>query len=378
MADEQTTAPSAGEASDIVVRKAEGTGPISVMDAAKSLTQAWRNEQNPPPPAPPNSQPERAEPATAADQSADEADANPDEGHGETQEPEAAAKQPPIEPPVSWVTEEKERWQSIPRETQDYIAKREMARESLLTKSQKEAAEQLKGLTARERAMEQARLQFEQATQVAMQGLQAQLLGEFSDLINPATGMPDGEKTKKLAAEDWARYLRWDAHLKDLNDKVMAVREAEQRQAQEHTERFAKFAQEQDKLFVERNPEFADADKAAKMQAAAVSTLKDIGFTEDEIGKLWNGQLMLSLRDGRLQSLVADSVRYRNAHEAAKKAAAKPLPPVQRPGVAQPGNPSREAQIKSLQRQLSNATGMSAIRLAAQLRTLQNQASARR
>ena len=275
-------APVGGES--VPAHVAGGDGAISVRDAARSLSD-WRNKLNAstsapaiekstsqPPRAAPVSQPAAPDEAPAADQSADEADANPDEGHGETPEVEAQAE--PIDPPVSWTTAEKERWQSIPRETQEYIAKRETERERLLTKSRTEAAEQLKGLTAREQAMEQARLQFEQATQAALQGLQQQLQGEFSDIQT----MDD---VKKLANEDWARYLRWDAHQKDIAAKMTTVREAQERQAQQARTAFANaLLQEQDKKFIEQAPDFADKEKAAALQRDAIKTLKSVGFTE--------------------------------------------------------------------------------------------------
>jgi hypothetical protein len=362
----------------IPAHKAGGTGELSLAEAARSLAD-WRNKQAAASEGTNNKsqQQERAPAAPAAEQqSAVEADAAPPkpEAPGDTEEaePTEPEDQSPIDPPRSWTKEAKERWQSLPRDTQTYLAEREQERDREVRRSQNEAADQLKGLQAREQAMEQARLQFEQATQYALQGLQQQLAGEFGDIKT----MDD---VKKLAAEDWPRYLRWDAHQKDIAAKMATVREAQQRQVQEHSDRFARFAQEQDKLFIERNPEFADPEKAAKMQTAAVTALRDVGFSEEELGQLWNGQLMLSLRDGRMQSLIADGVRYRQGQTAAKKVAAnKTLPPVQRPGVAQSGHADTDDKIKSLQRQLDRATGMNAIRLATELQQLQREAASRR
>ena len=267
---------------------------------------------------------------------------------------------------VSWTTAEKERWQSIPRETQEYIAQRETERERLLTKSQQEAAEQLKGLTAREQAMEQARLQFESATQAALQSLQSTLQGEFADIQT----MDD---VKRLANEDWARYLRWDAHQKDIAAKMATVKEAQERQANEAQTKFAKFADEQDKAFIARVPEFANKDRAAELQGAAIKTLKNIGFSDDELGKHWNKQETLSLRDARMQELIHKAARWDEAQEAKKTVTAKKdLPPVQRPGVARQGD-SKLAQIQTIQKQLNNATGMAALRLATQLTKLQRE-----
>jgi hypothetical protein len=343
-----------------------GDKPLSVRDATNALTD-WRNKLNAKAAEPLVSQPEAAAEAPAAEESADEADANPDAGHGET--PEVEAQQEPIDPPVSWTTAEKERWQSIPRETQEYIAQRETERERLLTKSRTEAAEQLKGLTAREQAMEQARLQFEAATQAALQGLQQQLQGEFADIKT----MDD---VKKLANDDWARYLRWDAHQKDIAAKMAAVNEAQQRQAQEAQSSFAKFAEEQDKRFVERVPEFADEEKAAPLKSAAIKTLKNVGFPDDELAKNWNGQEKLSLRDARMQELIHKAARWDQAQEAKKLVAKKPLPPVQRPGV-DPGKPDPRASIRQQEIATENSKGMASIENAVQLQRMRRDAANR-
>ena len=343
-----------------------GTGPLSPRDAARSLTDA-RAKANAAPP--PDKQPERAPPATAAEESAPEADAaRRDDGPGEdVQEADPAEQeQPSIEPPERWTHEAKAHWQTIPRETQDYIVQRELERDRLLLQSKNQADEQLKGLTAREQAMEQARLQFESATQAALQSLQSTLQGEFADIQT----MDD---VKRLANEDWARYLRWDAHQKDIAAKMATVKEAQDRQANEAQTKFAKFADEQDKAFVARVPEYANKDKAAEYQNAAMKTLRNVGFSDDELPKHWNKQESLSLRDARMQELIHKAARWDEAQEAKKTVAAKKdLPPVQRPGVARQGD-SKLAQIQTIQKQLNNATGMAALRLATQLTKLQRE-----
>jgi hypothetical protein len=51
---------------------------------------------------------------------------------------------PPIDPPRSWTKAEKERFQSLPRETQEYLHTREQEREREFRRGQNEAAEQRK------------------------------------------------------------------------------------------------------------------------------------------------------------------------------------------------------------------------------------------
>ena len=102
---------------------------------------------------------------------------------GETESADPAANEPPsIEPPRSWTKEAKERWASLPRETQEYLAEREQERDREFRRSQNEAADKLKGLTAKEQAVEQARQQYEAALPLLFQTLQHQQAGEFADI----------------------------------------------------------------------------------------------------------------------------------------------------------------------------------------------------
>ena len=342
-----------------------GTGPLSPRDAARSLTDA-RAKANAAPP--PDKQPERAPPATAAEESAPEADAaRRDDGPGEdVQEVDPAEQEPSIEPPERWTHEAKEHWQSIPHATQEYITKRERERDALLLQSKNQADEQLKGLTAREQAMEQARLQFENLNQAMLQEYQMILQGDFADIKT----MDD---VSRLADEDWARYNKWQVHQQRIALKKAQAEDGLQRQAQEAQAKFAKFAEEQDKAFIAEVPEFADKEKAAELQSAAMKTLRNIGFTEDELTKHWNSMSSLSLREKKVQVLVQKATRWDMAQEAKKTVTAKKdLPPVQRPGVARQGD-SKLAQIQTIQKQLNNATGMAALRLATQLTKLQRE-----
>lgn len=377
--DEDLAGSDAGSAPDLIKHTPGGSGALSVADAARAYAD-WRAKQaagaN-------NSQRERerseppeggsAEPPPAAEQSAEEADATSPgtEPNRDDEQPDLDDKHPLIEPPASWTDEPRQHWNKLDPATQAYLVEYDKKTSAAVSRAQHESAEQLKGLQAREQAMEQARLQFEQLSAAALQDLQRQLAGEFADIRTM-------EDVEKLATNDWARYLRWDVFQKNLAAKMAVQRDAQMRQQQEQRDQFSRFALEADKKFIERNPEFADPEKAGKIQAVAIAALRDVGFSEEELQRHWNGQDVLSMRDPRVQSMFADAARYRLAQEAVKKVSAKPLPPVQRPGVSHDGTPDRDAQIKSLQRQLDRATGVSAIRLATQLTQLQREAQARR
>lgn len=344
------------------------TAPVNASEAARQLAQ-WRvqKKQN-------EAKETQAAPAEAA------AETNPAEGQDSdppaeapaeaTEAPDPAEELPPIEAPRSWTKDEKERFQSLPRETQEYIAQREQEREREIRRSQNEAAEERKATKAERDKVEQARQQYETALPVVLQTLQQTLAGEFSDIKT----LQDAEK---LAADDWPKYLRWRAHQDKVAGFVNEIRANEERRAQEDAAKFSDFAKEQDKLFIERVPEFADKDKAAKLQKLAADYLVEVGFSDGELPNYWHGQDKLSLRDARMQEIIADAARYRAAKATAAKPAPKPVPPVQRPGVAKDHGAAKVAQIEAAAQKLSTARGNSALAAATELLRAQRTAAKR-
>jgi len=251
----------------------------------------------------------------------------------------------PIEPPRSWTKEDKELFASLPRATQDRLAERERSRESDFLRRQNEAAEKLKGLTAKEQAVEQARQHYEAALPQLLQTLQQQQAGEFADIKSMAD-------VERLAREDWPRYLLWDLQQKKIADVTQQLLATQHRQVQERLAQFTEFAKRQDDLFKEKVPDMADEAKAAELQRQALAVLGDLGFDEAELVPLWNGQKELSLRDHRLQLLIRDATLWREAQAKAKAAAVKPVPPVQRPGAATARQGTDEARVQHLTQRL--------------------------
>ena len=157
----------------------------------------------------------------------------------------------PIEPPRSWTKEDKELFASLPRATQERLAERERSRESDFLRRQNEAAEKLKGLTAKEQAVEQARQTYEAALPQLLQTLQQQQAGEFADIKSMAD-------VERLAREDWPRYLLWDLQQKKIADVTQQLLATQHRQVQERLAQFTEFAKRQDDLFKEKVPDMAD------------------------------------------------------------------------------------------------------------------------
>jgi len=279
----------------------------------------------------------------------DEGNAAPDhdQAPGESEGDDAEAeKLPPVERPRSWAKEEQAEWDDLPRSLQEKIAAREDAREKALRKGQNDAAEKLKGLTAREQAAEQARQAYEGQARQALNVLMREQLARFPDIKTMADVV-------KLSETDPLRFIQWQAHQQDLQVQAAAVKEADDRGEKQKAEAWNSFRAKENATVLEHIPELGDAEKAPKIMQRAVAHLQSLGFTAEELGAFDKGE-KLSLFDHRLQRLIFDGMRYQDVQKAAKSAAKKPVPPVQRPGVKAAGNGASE-RVQSLNSKLNSS-----------------------
>jgi hypothetical protein len=376
-----------GAPTDIVQVPPPAGEAISTRDAARSLA-SFRLKQRAGESASPQDDRRPAAAAAAAppaDQSADaaatpdssapaqaEADAAPPtetEATGETTasaEPPAAQASPaelaPIEPPRSWTKEARERFASLPRETQEYLAQREQDRDRELRRSQNEAAEQRKVLETERQKAEQARAQYEAALPDMLGTLQREQASAFPDVKSIID-------VERLAREDWPRYVLWDAQQKRIASAQQELAGAGLRQEQERQVRLAEYAQRELGLVSEKAPELADPAQRAKFEHAAVGVMRELGFSDQELVALHMGRADLSLHDHRVQLLIRDGVRFRDAQKAARQASLKPVPPVQRPGVAPQRGAAHDAVVQNLTKRLDQTgTLKDAARLLAERR----------
>jgi len=153
-----------------------------------------------------------------------------------------------------------------------------------------------------------------------------------------------------LAANDWPRYVQWDAHQKKIQAVQAELQSAIQRQQHEAQTQWQSFAQREDSLFAEAFPEIADPVKGKQLQDSAINALKEVGFTQDELVKLWSSDR--TIRDHRMQKLIKFAADHIEARKKMREAVKKPVPPVQRPGTARPAGAEQEAVVKALEEKL--------------------------
>jgi hypothetical protein len=235
----------------------------------------------------------------------------------------------------------------LPPEVQARLVEIDRSRELEVQRVQSQLAETKRADEARAAAMEQARVQYEQSLAYAMQ--LAQWNDEFADIktIDDVT---------RLARDDWPRYVQWDANEKRKQGLQQQYQQVQQQQHYEYSQRWNQFAEAEDQKFAQKYPD------ATALRDDAVNYLQTSGFSQDEMAQHWNSGIW---RDARMQAVLRDATLYSKAQKAKAEAAKKPVPPVQRPGVAT-ARPSPNAdQIKALE-----SKGSLTIKEAAQLTML--------
>jgi hypothetical protein len=165
----------------------------------------------------------------------------------------------------------------------------------------------------------------------------------------------------------------WAQQLTQQYNQARQSRVAQEAQAAQYEQavvrsRWHAYREQNDNLAQERIAELRDPKQSAAFRSATRAALKDLGFSENELTAAWDGRTGFSLRDYRVQAMVADGVRWRQAQAKANQVTRAPLPPVQRPGVARPRGADSEADFARLERALDGAGNVrAALRAATKL-----------
>lgn len=165
-----------------------------------------------------------------------------------------------------------------------------------------------------------------------------------------------------LAAVNNARMMA--SEVKTLANAVEQYQEGE----------FKTWAEKQDAEVAKRHPELA---KNKAIYSEAVSLLKDVGLSDEEASDLYHGKRAISLRDSRMQSVLAAAAKYRLMEKSKTAVTAKSLPRVMRPGVARPQGAAAAEAIQALTNKLSqtgslkDAQALRAAQMKAQRRAAQ-------
>ena len=224
-----------------------------------------------------------------------------------------------IAPPKSWPSEMRVHFAKLPPDLQRVIADRENERDATFNRQVNEAAEKRRAAEAELQAASTERRHYLANLSAVIGELAKQTAGEFADIRSTAD-------LERMANDEPGRYLRWQAR----RDALLAAQaEADALQERERTEmegRSRDYLAQQRKLLLEKFPEVADPVKARAISAESTGYLRDLGFSDQEIGQVADHRMML---------VVRDAFAFRKSQKAAKTAAGKKLvgvPRVQKPG----------------------------------------------
>ena len=288
-----------GAPTDIVQVPPPAGEAISTRDAARSLA-SFRLKQRAGESAPGDGHPAdpsadaaaMPDPSAQAQAQADAAPAGSDPGAtGETTasseppaEPALPAEQAPIEPPRSWTKEARERFASLPRETQEYLAQREQERDRELRRTQNEAAEQRKGLEAERQKAEQVRTQYEAALPDMLGTLQREQASAFPDVKSVVD-------VEQLAREDSRAMSRGCGRSASPPSRRWRARGCGRSRTARSGSRNIPSASSA------WCPRAGSPIRAsARFEQAAVGVLRDLGYSDHEARRASHGPTDLSLR----------------------------------------------------------------------------------
>jgi hypothetical protein len=259
----------------------------------------------------------------------------------EGEEPEAVAEDeieleeeaddlPPIEAPVSWDAEAKERFAKLPREDQEYLSKREGERDRFVQTKAQEAA------TAK-REVEQAAL-----TQLA------QIERGYAEHYQRIAQQFDvAEPDMSLIATDPVTYA--------MQARQYQAAQAQRQQAQQTAAQYAQQAQdreaqaeqahhaEQRQALVTNFPEYLDPTTGPKIQQDLSAVARDMGFPPELIAQA-RAVDILAMRTAGEWKAKADRLDRLEAKKMEKVRAAKGMPKIAKPGSAQAPGAVKHAQ----------------------------------
>jgi hypothetical protein len=253
-----------------------------------------------------------------------------DEAEDEPQIEEEEDELPPIDAPVSWDADAKARFAELPRETQEYLAKREGERERFVQQKSQEAT----------RAKQDAANEAQQAL-AQYDAHVAQTLQSYAEQLAPQRPNP------ALLQSDPMAFYAQQAHFENAVAQQRELQQQADRYAQQAQQRAAQLEQaqhaEQHRILVEHFPEYTDPTTGPELQRKLTAAAKRIGYSDELIGQA-RATDILAMR------AVADAFDKADKYDALQKTkmekvrAARGKPPVSaRPGVAVAPDQSRMA-----------------------------------
>lgn len=240
---------------------------------------------------------------------------------------------PPIDAPVSWDAEAREKFAELPRDVQEYVAKRESERERFVQQKSQEATR------AQREAAQQAMSQLARIEQGYAQ--QYQVLAQQFDVPEPDIALlATDPQTYALQAK---RYQNAQAQRQEMQQAAEYY--AQQAAAREEHIQQAEYAA-QAQVITEQFPEYADPTTGPKLREELSGVARELGYPPELIAQA-RATDILAMRKAAEWKAKADRLDAMNRKTMEKVRAAKGLPKSVKPGVKMSGDQTRAARSKA-------------------------------
>jgi hypothetical protein len=185
------------------------------------------------------------------------------------------------------------------------------------------------------------------ATQIA----QVSFLGQFPELASIAPEHLPGA-LELMSRQDPAKFARVQAMVATTEQLFAQQQQESRRQAETAQQNFLAFAKSEDarlETMLKGEPKATQHAVSAEIIASA----KASGVEPAELFRLFNSEPLM--RNAVFQRMMYDAGKFRLMMKARDAAAAKPVPPVQRPGMARTPAERDHADLRTLSAKLSSS-----------------------
>jgi hypothetical protein len=198
---------------------------------------------------------------------------------------------------------------------------------------------------------EKARQNYLDGLTAATQIAQVSFLNQFPDLAGLGPEHLPGV-LEQMSRQDPAKFARVQATVANTEQLFAQQRAESGRQAELARQNFQNYAQSEDarlETMLKGEPKQVQAAVTAEIMASA----KASGVEPGELNRLFNSEPLM--RNAVFQRMMYDAGKYRLMMKARDAAAAKPLPPVQRPGTARTPSEREHVDLRTLSARLSSS-----------------------
>lgn len=199
--------------------------------------------------------------------------------------------------------------------------------------------------------VERARQSYVEGLGAAVQIAQANFVSQFPELTGLAPEQLPAALAQ-MARQDPERFSRVQAIIAGSEQLLARQQQEMQRQTEATRHGFRSYAATEDaRLETMLKEEPREVRKAVAQEI--VSSAKASGIEADELHRLFESEPLM--RNATFQRMMYDAGKYRLMMKAKEAIAARPVPPVQRPGMSTTRGEREQSDLRTLSARLSNS-----------------------